>query len=70
MGPKVNRLEVEKVEASVNDASASGAERPAGKRRLTEGEFARNYWFEPALLRVVGHHASVMQCEIVGPVVP
>jgi lactaldehyde dehydrogenase/glycolaldehyde dehydrogenase len=70
MGPKVNRPEVEKVEAMVNDAVREGAELLAGGRRLTEGAFARGHWFEPTVLRVDDNRASVMQREIFGPVVP
>ena len=70
MGPKVNRPEVDKVEAIVNDAVAAGAEVLAGGSRLTQGEFAKGHWFEPTVLRVDDNQASVMQREIFGPVVP
>ena len=46
MGPKVNRPEVDKVEEIVNEAIGAGAEVLAGGHRMTEGEFARGYWFE------------------------
>jgi lactaldehyde dehydrogenase/glycolaldehyde dehydrogenase len=58
MGPKVNRPEVDKVEAIVNDAVAAGAEVLAGGRRLTQGEFAKGHWFEPTVLRVDDNHAQ------------
>ena len=70
MGPKVNRPEVDKVEAMVNEAVSAGAEVLAGGRRLTEGSFARGHWFEPTVLRVDTNKASVMQREIFGPVAP
>lgn len=70
MGPKVNRPEVEKVEAIVNDAVSAGAELLAGGHRLREGPFARGHWFEPTVLRVDDNRAAVMQREIFGPVVP
>ncbi|KAA2236281.1 aldehyde dehydrogenase [Salinarimonas soli] len=70
MGPKVNRPEVEKVEAIVGDAVAAGAEVLAGGRRLTEGAFAKGHWFEPTVLRVDDNRAGVMRQEIFGPVVP
>jgi lactaldehyde dehydrogenase/glycolaldehyde dehydrogenase len=70
MGPKVNRPEVEKVEAIVGDAVAAGAEVLAGGRRLSEGAFAKGHWFEPTILRVDDNRAGVMRQEIFGPVVP
>jgi lactaldehyde dehydrogenase / glycolaldehyde dehydrogenase len=70
LGPKVNRPEVEKVEAMVAEALSSGAELLTGGHRLKEGEFARGHWFEPTVLRVENNQASVMQQEIFGPVVP
>lgn len=70
MGPKVNRPEVEKVEAIVGDAVAAGAEVLAGGRRLNEGAFAKGHWFEPTVLRVDDNRAGVMRQEIFGPVVP
>lgn len=70
MGPKVNRPEVDKVEAIVNEAVAAGAEVLAGGRRLREGAFARGHWFEPTVLRVDSNEAPVMHNEIFGPVVP
>jgi lactaldehyde dehydrogenase/glycolaldehyde dehydrogenase len=70
MGPKVNRPEVEKVEAIVGEAVAAGAEVLAGGRRLTEGAFAKGHWFEPTVLRVESNAADVMRREIFGPVVP
>ena len=70
MGPKVNRPEVEKVEAIVDGAVAAGAEVLAGGRRLKEGAFAKGHWFEPTVLRVDDNRAGVMRQEIFGPVVP
>jgi lactaldehyde dehydrogenase/glycolaldehyde dehydrogenase len=70
MGPKVNRPEVEKVEAIVGEAVAAGAQVLAGGRRLSEGAFAKGHWFEPTVLRVDDNRAGVMRQEIFGPVVP
>ncbi|HEV7252172.1 MAG TPA: aldehyde dehydrogenase [Mesorhizobium sp.] len=70
MGPKVNRPEVEKVEAMVAEALSSGAELLAGGHRLRDGDFAKGHWFEPTVLRVDSNKIGVMQQEIFGPVVP
>ena len=70
MGPKVSRIELEKVEAMVDKAVAGGAELLAGGHRLSGGEYARGHWFQPTVLGVADNSASVMQNEIFGPVVP
>jgi lactaldehyde dehydrogenase/glycolaldehyde dehydrogenase len=70
LGPKVNRPEVEKIEALVNDAIDKGAKVEIGGRRLREGDYARGYWFEPTVLTGTDHSMAIMRDEIFGPVVP
>ncbi|MEM9025074.1 MAG: aldehyde dehydrogenase family protein, partial [Bacteroidota bacterium] len=52
MGPKVSRFEVEKVAEIVDRSVEQGAEILAGGHRLTEGAYAKGYWFEPTVLAV------------------
>src|SRR3712207_5065363 len=50
MGPKVNRPELEKVEALVKGAVEQGAEVVLGGGRPQGEEFERGYWFEPTVI--------------------
>ncbi|MEQ8846763.1 aldehyde dehydrogenase [Botrimarina sp.] len=70
IGPKVSRSELEKVDQYVQEAVSQGARAATGGRRLTEGEFARGYWYEPTVLTGVSQQMPVMQKEIFGPVAP
>jgi lactaldehyde dehydrogenase/glycolaldehyde dehydrogenase len=70
LGPKVNRPEVEKVEAIVNEAVAGGAKVLLGGKRLRDGEFAKGHWFEPTVLTALGNRAPIFQREVFGPVIP
>ena len=70
LGPKVNRPEVEKVEAFVNEAVASGGKLLLGGKRLSGGQFAKGYWFEPTVLTELGNDTPIFQKEIFGPVIP
>ncbi len=70
VGPKVNRPELEKVEAMVDGAVAAGAEVLTGGHRLRDGAFAKGHWFEPTVLAGLSENADVVQREIFGPVVP
>ena len=70
MGPKISRLETDKVAAMVDEAVAGGAEVLAGGGRLSGGEFSRGHWFAPTVLRVSDNGADIMRREIFGPVAP
>lgn len=70
IGPKVNRPELEKVERYVAQAQAEGAKALIGGKRLSSGEFARGYWFEPTILTGVRQEMDIMQKEVFGPVIP
>jgi lactaldehyde dehydrogenase / glycolaldehyde dehydrogenase len=70
MGPKINRFELEKVEAMVEGAVAAGAQVLTGGRRPADAAFAKGHWYEPTVLRATGNDTPIMQDEIFGPVVP
>jgi lactaldehyde dehydrogenase/glycolaldehyde dehydrogenase len=70
IGPKVSRMEVEKVEHMVNEAVQDGAEVLLGGKRLTEGQYEKGFWFEPTVLGNVNHTMNIMKKEIFGPVLP
>jgi lactaldehyde dehydrogenase/glycolaldehyde dehydrogenase len=70
MGPKVNRPELEKVEALVRGAVEQGAEVVLGGGRPQGEEFERGYWFEPTVLTGATNDMEIVQREIFGPVLP
>ncbi len=70
LGPKVSKVELEKVERYVNEAIAAGAKAETGGKRLTGGDYQRGYWYEPTVLTGVQQHMDIMQKEIFGPVIP
>jgi lactaldehyde dehydrogenase / glycolaldehyde dehydrogenase len=70
MGPKVNRPELEKVEALVGRAVEQGAEVVLGGRRPKGEEFERGYWFEPTVLTGATNEMEIVQREVFGPVLP
>jgi len=70
VGPKFSGSELDKVEGMVEAARVAGAEVLTGGRRLTDGAFARGYWYEPTVLRVADNAMAIMQDEVFGPVVP
>jgi lactaldehyde dehydrogenase/glycolaldehyde dehydrogenase len=70
MGPKVNRPEIDKVQAYVDGAVAQGAELVLGGGRPEGAEFDRGYWFAPTVLTNVGNDWDVVQDEVFGPVLP
>ncbi len=70
MGPKVNRPELEKVEALVSGAVEQGAEVVLGGRRPKGEEFERGYWFEPTVLTGATNEMEIVQREVFGPVLP
>jgi lactaldehyde dehydrogenase/glycolaldehyde dehydrogenase len=70
MGPKVNRPELEKVEALVKGAVEQGAEVVLGGGRPQGEEFERGYWFEPTVLTGATNEMEIVQREVFGPVLP
>ncbi|MBU04539.1 MAG: aldehyde dehydrogenase [Dehalococcoidales bacterium] len=70
IGPKFNRIELEKVEALVENAVANGAELLSGGKRLTGGMYSKGYWFPPTALTIQSNRMEIMQKEVFGPVIP
>lgn len=70
LGPKISRLELEKVEALVDQALMDGAELLAGGRRPASESFSRGHWYEPTVLSVDSNDLLIMRDEIFGPALP
>jgi lactaldehyde dehydrogenase/glycolaldehyde dehydrogenase len=70
MGPKISRLERDKVATMVDAAVAGGAELLAGGRVPAGEGYACGHWYEPTVLRATDNLSPIMQDEIFGPVVP
>ncbi len=70
MGPKVSRVEVDKVADMVAQATAEGAEVLLNGGPLTEGAYEKGYWYAPTVLTVTDNASSLIQNEVFGPVVP
>ena len=70
IGPKVSRVELEKVEAMVNRAVEQGAHVATGGHRMQGGEFATGFWYEPTVLTGATNDMEIVQREVFGPVLP
>lgn len=70
VGPKVNRQELEKVAAMVDQARGDGASVVRGGEVLADGDYERGYWYSPTVLADVDHSMEIMRREIFGPVTP
>jgi lactaldehyde dehydrogenase/glycolaldehyde dehydrogenase len=70
MGPKVNKPEVDKVQAFVDGAVKQGAEVVLGGGRPDGPEFDKGYWFSPTVLTNVANDWDIVQQEVFGPVLP
>jgi len=70
IGPKISRVELEKVDGMVKAAVSSGARVATGGGILADGEFSRGHWFEPTVLLDVDHSMPLLKQEIFGPVTP
>jgi lactaldehyde dehydrogenase / glycolaldehyde dehydrogenase len=70
MGPKVSDAELRKVAAMVERAAQDGAEIVTGGRVLSEGAFARGYWYAPTVITNVRPGMEIAEDEIFGPVSP
>jgi lactaldehyde dehydrogenase/glycolaldehyde dehydrogenase len=71
IGPKVNRIELDKVQRTVNEAIAQGAQVAVGGDIVQRsGDFAKGYWYQPTVLTGVRQDMAIMHQEIFGPVVP
>ena len=70
LGPKVSRVEIDKIEALVESAIGQGATPLLRGGRLTGGAYAKGHWIAPTVLEVEDNANPIMQSEVFGPVVP
>ncbi|MDQ3928335.1 MAG: aldehyde dehydrogenase [Chloroflexota bacterium] len=70
LGPKVNQMELEKLERMVARAREQGAEVVTGGGRPDGEEFRRGFWYEPTVLTNVSNDMDIMQQEVFGPISP
>ena len=70
LGPKVNLMELEKLERMVARAQEQGAQVVTGGRRPEGEEFQRGFWYAPTVLTNVRNDMDIMQQEIFGPISP
>jgi succinate-semialdehyde dehydrogenase/glutarate-semialdehyde dehydrogenase len=70
VGPLINAETLEKVAAMVTEALGQGARPLAGGRRLTDGVFARGFFYAPTVLTDVREEMRVSKDETFGPVAP
>ena len=70
VGPKVTKVELEKIERMVAKARQQGAEVVTGGKRAEVPGFEGGYWYEPTVLTGVRNDMEVMQEELFGPVSP
>jgi lactaldehyde dehydrogenase / glycolaldehyde dehydrogenase len=70
LGPKVNQMELEKLERMVARAQEQGAEIVLGGGRPEGEEFQRGFWYAPTVLTNVRNDMDIMQQEIFGPISP
>jgi betaine-aldehyde dehydrogenase len=68
MGPLIDKPNVARVDAMVNDAIASGAKVLVRGGPITEGPLADGAFYRPTLLEVTDPKLSIMQDEVFGPV--
>jgi lactaldehyde dehydrogenase/glycolaldehyde dehydrogenase len=68
LGPKVNQIELEKVERLVSGAEQDGARVALGGSRPPGERFTRGYWYQPTVLTGVHHEMPIMREEVFGPV--
>jgi succinate-semialdehyde dehydrogenase/glutarate-semialdehyde dehydrogenase len=70
VGPLIDEAALRKLEAQVEDALRQGARALTGGARLTDGPFARGWFFAPTVLDGVVEPALLSRQEIFGPVLP
>jgi len=70
MGPKVNKRELDHMEALVAQAKKEGATVLFGGNRITGGEFDKGFWFEPTILTDVTQDMTIVHEEAFGPILP
>ena len=69
-GPLINEEGIENIEEQLKDAVDKGAQILCGGKRLTEGEYANGFFFEPTVLDGVTKEMAIFYEETFGPVIP
>lgn len=69
MGPSINEAQLKTVESYVKIGKDEGAKLLCGGNRLTSGDFAYGWFFEPTIFGDVDPKMKIAQEEIFGPVV-
>ncbi len=69
-GPLINEEGIEKIEEQLKDAVDKGAQILCGGKRLTEGEYANGFFFEPTVLDGVTKEMAIFYEETFRPVIP
>ncbi len=70
LGPKVNQVELEKIERMVGRAQEQGAQVVLGGKRPQAEQFHKGFWYEPTVLTNVRNDMDIMQQEVFGPITP
>jgi lactaldehyde dehydrogenase/glycolaldehyde dehydrogenase len=70
MGPKVSRLERDKVADLVSQGIENGDRVLLDGGPLTEGRFAKGYWYSPTIVETTDNRSPLLENEVFGPVVP
>ncbi|HUP27240.1 MAG TPA: aldehyde dehydrogenase [Chloroflexia bacterium] len=70
IGPKVNQMELEKLERMVARAQEQGAQVALGGKRPEGDEFQKGFWYAPTVLTDVRNDMDIMQQETFGPISP
>ncbi len=70
VGPLINAETLEKVAGLVTEAVSQGARTLVGGRRMTDGAYARGFFYQPTVLANVREEMRVARDETFGPVAP
>ncbi|BCX46203.1 aldehyde dehydrogenase [Haloferula helveola] len=70
LGPKVNRHELERMEAMVSRAIEQGCTLALGGKRPEGPAYGKGYWYEPTILTGATNEMEVMREEVFGVVSP
>jgi aldehyde dehydrogenase (NAD+) len=68
LGPVINQTQLETIERYVELGQQEGAKLLTGGERLTEGELAKGWFFQPTVFGEVDNSMKIAQEEIFGPV--
>jgi len=69
MGPQINQQQIETSQKYVQIGKEEGARLACGGHRLTDGDYAHGWFFEPTVFADVDRKMRIAQEEIFGPVV-